>query len=140
MANRGVAPLDDSTLVGQFRLLYGDTQYTALDPVESGYGDYTELSDAEIEMFLSRGDDSISRAIGYYYLRLAGDAAKRSGVFKDYDLSVDLKARAQDLRASANDWFARADEEDAISGDSDVFVIADAPGSTTYRWVEGLYV
>jgi len=73
MTNRGVAPLDPETLVGQFRLLYGDTLWVELDPAEAGYGDYTELSDDEITMFLTLAGDSVPMAISVYFVRLAGD-------------------------------------------------------------------
>jgi hypothetical protein len=122
MANVGVYPLDPDTLVGQFRLAYGDTESVPLDPVQPGYQDYTELSDAEIEMFLAQGSNSINRAIGFYYLRMSGEAAKRSKSAKDYDLSLDLTKRAADLRETALFYFGQADASDAASEDAFIIV------------------
>ena len=122
MVNRGVAPADSSTDVGRFRYLYGDITYTDLDPVEAGYGDYSELSDSEIEVFLSVSDDSVSRAIGYYYLQLAGQAAKVAESVKDYDLQIDESKKSEAFRKAAMDWFDRADTDDLNS--EEAFVIA----------------
>lgn len=121
MTNRGVTPVDPDTLVGQFRNAYGDTQYVPLDPPELGYGDYTELSDDEIEGFLLQGSDNVNRAIGYYYIRLSGEASKLSKLTKDYDLTVDLTKRANDLRETAKIYFDAAAAEDVVSGATDLF-------------------
>lgn len=122
MVNRGIAPPDFNTAVGMFRAAYPDLNYVALDPPEIGYGDYEELSDTEIEGLLALGGDSVSRGIGFYYLQLSGAAAKRSKTVKDYDLSVDLTKRAADLRAIAQMYFDRADDEDTGLGE-DAFEI-----------------
>jgi hypothetical protein len=111
--NPGVYPLDPSTLVGQFRLYYGDTDSEPFNPVQPGIQNYTELSDAEIEMFLAQGGGDVTRAIGHYYWRLAGEAAKESKSVKDYDLQVDLTKRAAELRAIAQGYFDQADAADA---------------------------
>lgn len=127
MVNRGVAPLNPSTDVGKFRLAYGDTQYTDLDPPETGYGDYTELSDAEVEGFLESGG-SVPRGIGYYYLQLAGKAALTGRSVKDYDLAIDTRNRAADLRALAQYWFDLADGEDGSSEDAFMIVPTGSQG------------
>lgn len=126
--NPGAYPLDPDTPVGQFRVLYGDVYSTPYDPVEAGFQDYEELSDAEIEGFL-QGQTSIPRAIAYYYLSLSGQAAKQAKTVKDYDLSVDLTKRAADLRATAQVWFDQATAEDA-AGMEDAFEIV--PTGTNY--------
>lgn len=123
--NRGVYPLDPTSDVGKFRLLYGDVDSIPLVPPELGFQNYTELSDDEIDMFLAQGSESISRAIGFYYLRLSGDAAKQSKSIADYDLKVDTTKRAADLRAIAEMWFGRADDEDDLNGLTDIFDIFD---------------
>lgn len=133
MPNKGIAPLQPETPVGQFRLLYGDTNYTQMAPPEAGFGDYTFFSDLEIEIFLSQGDSSPSRGVGYAYLQLAGAAAIQSKSVKDYDLSVDLTKRAGELRATATEWFQRAEAEDALSGANDAFNLFDAFGSPSCR-------
>lgn len=123
MVNRGVAPLDPTTAVGQFRVYYGDVTYTELDPVEAGYGDYAELSDAEIESFLASANSSVYRAIGNYFAILAGNAAKVSQSVKDYDLSIDDSKRPAALLEAAKMWWGRADDEDTVAGGSDIFEI-----------------
>lgn len=115
--NLGVYPLEPETPVGTFRLVYGDTHSTPYDPVEPGFQNYDELSDAEIEAFLSAGGTSINRAIGYYYLSLAGAAAKSAKQIQDYDLKIDTTKRAADLRAIAQWWFDQADNDDEIAAE-----------------------
>lgn len=129
--NPGVAPLDPTSDVGRFRLLYGDTEYEAYDPPEPGMGNYDALSDAEIEGYIAAGEDSVTRGIGYYYLALAGRAAKESKSIADYDLRLDTTKRAGDLRAIAEMWMARADEEDETSGAGAYFDVV--PTGTSHR-------
>jgi hypothetical protein len=119
--NPGVYPLDPATLVGQTRVLFGDVYSTPYDPVEAGYQNYAELSDAEIEAYLATGGGVPARAIGYYYLSLSGTAAKESKSVKDQDLQVDLTKRAADLRAQAKYWFDLADAADGEAGGADFF-------------------
>lgn len=130
MPNRGVAPLDPTSPVGEFRNAYGDTQYVPLDPPEVGYGDYTELSDDEIEMFLGLGEGSIPRAISIYFVRLAGDAAKVGRNIKDHDLAIDNRQLYEGFLATARYWSDLADDEGA-----DFFVIAPTafPATGTSR-------
>lgn len=123
MVNRGIAPFDPTTPTGQFRVYYGDVTYSALTPPEAGYGDYTELSDAEIESFLASANDSVYRAIGNYFAILAGNAAKVSQSVKDYDLSIDDSKRPAALLDAAKMWWGRADDEDTVAGGSDIFEI-----------------
>ena len=113
MPNRGIAPPDLTTDVGQFRVLVGDAQYVELDPPEPGFQDFEKFSDAEIEGYLAQAEGSIPRAIGYAYLYLAGQAALTSTSVRDYDLQVDNTKRADGLIAIANMWFGKADEEGA---------------------------
>lgn len=135
--NPGVYPLDPLTPVGEFRLLYGDTESVPYDPVEPGYQNYEELSDEEIERFLEQGDGSVPRGIGYLYLAMAGQAAKESRTIKDYDLSVDLTKRAADLRAIAQMWFDRGDDDDNNSGLNDIFEVFDmAPRKCRHELAE----
>lgn len=115
--NPGVYPLDATSDTGKVRLMFGDTQSTAYDPVESGKQDYTLFSDDEIEAFLEVGE-TISGAVGWAYMQLAGEAARQSANIKDYDLQADLTKRSADLRAAAQFYF----DMDAASSD-DAFVI-----------------
>ena len=139
MSNPGVAPLNTATAVGQFRVRYGDTEYVPLSPVVAGEGDYTELSDSEIQLFLSVSRDSVPRAIADYYGTLAGLAAKKSMAVKDYDLSVDLKNQYKSLLETAAWWDARADAEDEFDGSAEILDIWDAPNQPEYDYpIEGM--
>lgn len=126
--NPGEWPLDPESSVGRFRLVYGDTESTPYSPVEQGFQNYEELSDAEITAFLSQGSGSVNRAIGYLYVAMSGQAAKMSRSVKDYDLSADLTKRAADLRATAQMWFDLADNDDLVSGE-DAFEIVTTGSS-----------
>ena len=125
-SNDGVYPLDPESKVGQFRVLIGDTEGEEYDPPEAGKRNYELFSDVEIEGLIAFAEDNVSRAIGNGYLTLAGQAAKESRSVKDFDLSIDLTKRAQDLRLVAQQWFDRADKEQESS--EDAFEIADLAG------------
>lgn len=126
--NPGVVPIDPETAVGRFRILSGDTSFVKYNPDEAGYGNFTYFSDAEIEGYLAIYPESLSRAIGNAYLTLASSAAIHSQSIKDYDLAVDTTKRSADLRAIAQMWFDRADDEDAASGGADIFDTFDMSG------------
>lgn len=102
--NRGVAPPDLTTLVGQVRALLGDVEYTNYDPPQPGFGRYRLMSDIEIEGFLLNSDDSVEGAVYFAYLQMAGAAAMESKEVKDFDLSVNTTKRATDLRLIAQMW------------------------------------
>lgn len=126
--NPGRYPIDPSSEIGMFRYAYGDTSSTAYDPVYPGYQNYSELSDAEIQGFLLSSDGSVNRAIGRYYMQLAGKAALAGRSVKDHDLQIDTRNRASDLRALAEYWFGLADEDDAGSDDAFLIVPTGATG------------
>lgn len=112
--NPGVAPLDPTTPVGQVRLNLGDTEYVPLDPAVEGQGSYNSFSDAAIEAFLTAGRDSVLRATGRAVHQLALFAAmEESRSIKTDDLSIGESKRAHNLRLLAQDWFDRADADDA---------------------------
>ena len=121
--NKGIAPPELDTPVGQFRALVGDVTSVPLTPPDPGFGEYEKFSDVEIEGYLAQGEGSISRAVGFSYLYLAGQAAMESTSVKDYDLSVDLTKRAGDLRATAQMWFDRADKEDSDASDEGFSIV-----------------
>lgn len=123
--NPGQWPVDLSSDVGQFRALVGDLNAEPYDPDEPGHRNFEKFSDAEIEGYIAAGGGSIPRAIGFSYLYLAGQAAVDSRQVKDYDLQVDTTKRAADLRAIAQFWFDRADEDDNASGVNDIFETFD---------------
>jgi len=118
MTNTGIAPYDPSTPVGRVRVITGDVVYGT---PSAGFAEYEMFSDEEIEAFLVESDDNILRAAGFGYLALSGRASLQAKTVKDYDLSVDLKAVAAELRKQADDLFKRADEKDGRDGVSDVF-------------------
>lgn len=113
----GAYPLDASSNVGKYRLLLGDVNGTAYEPDEPGRANYSVLSDAEIETFVSHGGDSVTKGLAYYYLRLAGAAAQESASIQDQDLRVDLTKKSADLRALAQFWLDQGDNDDAISAE-----------------------
>lgn len=133
--NKGIAPFQPDTEVGQFRALAGDTQYVPLVPAEAGYGDYTFWSDDEITAFLA-SSDSLPWAIYYAYLQAASTAAAQSVTIKDFDLQVDLSKRADGLRAIAALWLSRAQDEDAVAGE-DAFEIVSTGRSCSGFIPEG---
>jgi len=112
MTNRGIAPLDPNSDVGQLRLIIGDTEYVELDP---GYGDYNNFSDAELQGFVVAGGGSITRASGYAYLRFAALAAANAISWRSDDLAVDSKLVASEYRLLARIAFEQADNEDDLS-------------------------
>lgn len=114
MANRGVAPLDPNTDVGELRLLIGDTEYVPLVPPEEGIGDYNNFSDDELNGFLTAGGGSITRASGYAYLRLAALSAAGAISWRSDDLAVDTKLIASEYRLLARIAFEQADNEDDL--------------------------
>lgn len=119
--NIGIAPPELDTPVGEFRVLYGDTAFEELDPPQPGLGNYTNLSDAEIKVYLKQGRDNPKRALGYLMLSLSAEAAAKSKTVKDYDLMVDLTRRSGDYRRLAEQWFGLADEDDTSTGSDDIF-------------------
>jgi hypothetical protein len=121
MTNIGVAPYDPSTPVGKVRVLTGDVNYGT---ITAGEAEYELFSDTEIDAFLVAGEDNVLRAAGFGYLALAGRASVDAKSVKDYDLSVDLKSRADKLQAQAKFFFTQADEKDARDGVQDVFELA----------------
>lgn len=131
--NRGATPPDFTTNVGKFRRNTNDITYVALDPVEAGFGDYTHSSDAEIESFLVDGRDSVSRALGEYYLVLASQAAEIAENIKDYDLQDDSRKVYEAYMDVSQRWFDKAREEDIASGDEDFM---DSFGFGEDEWID----
>lgn len=116
--NRGVAPADPSTPVGQLRYLIGDTDYEALEPPETGYGDFANFSDDELTGFITAGGGSVVRASGYAYLRFAALSASGAISWRSDDLSVDSKQVASEYRLLAKMAFDQADTDDAAGASS----------------------
>lgn len=122
MANKGIAPVDLTTQVGQLRSALKDTEYTELVPAQAGYGHYTNFSDLELEGLLARAGGSSLRATGFAYLELAAQAAAQAVDWASDDQRVTLSKRASALKEIAALWLERADAEDASAG-SDFFAV-----------------
>lgn len=108
-------------------MLTNDTQYDEYEPVEPGVGNFSTWSDAVIEAYIESSPDNMPRAVGFAILGLALTAAKESKTVKDYDLQVDLSKRSADLRATATQWFTRADAQDRAA--ADIFEVFDTFGT-----------
>lgn len=132
--NKGIAPADLTTQVGQLRSALKDTEYTALSPVEAGYGNYTNFSDFELEGLLARAGGSSLRATGFAYLELAAQAAAEAVDWASDDQRVTLSKRASALKEIAALWLERADAEDALGG-ADYFAV-EYPFGTPYDEVQ----
>lgn len=115
MSNRGVAPLDPNTDVGQLRLMIGDTEYVDLVPPEVGYGDYNNFSDDELGGFIAAGGGSITRGSGYAYIRLAALTAAGAISWRSDDLAIDSKQIASEYRLLARVAFEQADNEEDLN-------------------------
>lgn len=122
--NRGVAPPNMATPVGQVRALLGDVEYTEYDPSQPGFGMYKKMSDLEIEGFLARSDNSPEGALYYVWLQVAGDAAFASRVVKDLDLQVDTTKRSGEFLAIALQW-----KDSWTQSTADIFEVFDLGGS-----------
>lgn len=118
MANRGVAPLDPNTLVGQFRIAAGDAEYKEFQPTEFGYGDYAIWSDAEIEAYLRLAGDKLPRAIAIGYRQLAASWVSLGATIKTDDLTYSSKD-------TVGQWIQLADYWDKIANDSDASSVDD---------------
>jgi hypothetical protein len=115
MANLGVAPPNFSTTVGNFRLLANDLYFVPTNPVVAGLGDYTLFSDNEIDAYLIL-QSNVYCAVGLAYMGLANTAARQAESIKDFDLAIDSRQKAEQLRAQADAFFNLADKADADSG------------------------
>lgn len=120
--NKGVAPPDFTTQVGQLRSALKDTAWVELAPPEAGYGNYPQFSDLELEGLLARAGGSSLRATGFAYLELAAQAASQAVDWASDDQRVTLSKRATALTAVAALWLERADAEDAAAG-ADFFAV-----------------
>lgn len=112
MSNKGVAPPDYSTPVGQFRALIGDTEWHELVPAEEGFGDYAFYGDDAIEGLLAVYPN-IKRAAAQALRTIAASQALLLKKWSTDDLSVDGAAIAEALRKLAAGLDEQADNEDS---------------------------
>lgn len=115
--NRGIAPPDPATQVGQFRFTAGDSSYTELDPPEVGFGDYAIWSDDEINSFLTVADGNLARAIAIAYRQMAAMWASTGASIKTDDLSYAAKDSVANWISLADYWDKVADDQDANAVD-----------------------
>ena len=118
MTNKGVAPIDPTTPVGQVRINLGDIASVPLDPAEEGYADYANYGDAELEAFLASAADSVPRATGMAYLQLAATYAVAGRSIKTDDLAINTTSRGSDLLAIAQSWLKEAVVQDTAAAAS----------------------
>lgn len=115
MANSGIAPADPTTAVGATRYLIGDTVSVPLVPAVTGSEDYAYFSDVTLGTFLQRGYHNPLMAAGFAFLQLAAGAALQSVTVETSGMKADLTKRAADLRAVANSFFERANDEERLT-------------------------
>lgn len=112
MSTIGVAPPDFTDVVGQFRLLVGDTNAT---DISQGQGTYALFSDEEINGYLLL-DSNLYRAVAMGLTSLGNQAAAEAETIKDYDLQVDRRQKAEQYREQAKAMLERAQMAD-LDGD-----------------------
>lgn len=128
MANRGVAPLDPQTPVGQLRALLRDTSFGPLTPPEAGFGNYAVFSDVDLAVYLAQNPDSLNRAAGEAIRSLALEVAAGERSVKTDDLAVDLRGRGKSLMEIAQSFFDDADAAEAASA-ADFFQVVPFPAT-----------
>lgn len=112
MSTQGATPPDYGTDLGKLRLIIGDAVAVPLDPPQAGQGAYTYFSDDDLTAFLNV-EDGVFRAAGLAYASLAAQAANEAQLTKDFDLTLDMRQKAERLQAQSLWFYARADELDA---------------------------
>lgn len=127
MANVGIAPLDPNSTIGQIRNAIGDGIYVELNPPQEGFGDYQWFSDGEISVCSLLGGDSMLRAVGHAYLKMASILGLKERAVADLDLKLDAKGRAAQYRLLAETCFEQADLADKRDA-NDIFDGIDFAG------------
>lgn len=141
MPNRGVAPADTSTAVGQFRVDVGDTDSVALVPAETGFGDYQYFSDLELQSALdATGGVPSNAGMAFMYRKLAAILTLKAVNIQTDDLKYASEQRAEIMRKLANDFQTAADT--GVSN-SDIFEVFPTVGSHRHdelaEWPTGCY-
>lgn len=138
MTNLGVAPPDSDTEIGQLRIDLGDTNFVALNPVVSGFGDYDWMSDVEIDRLIDSADGNLKRAEAYGLDKLSRYLTLSASSIQTDDLRIQTIDRAKLMRELAKDAHAEADRIDEAAA-SDLFEVIPFGGyenQHTKTWPE----
>lgn len=130
MTNKGVAPADLTTPVGQLRVNLGDLSYVELEPPEPGFGDFANYSDAELEAFLTSANDNVATATGFAYMQLAAVYAVSGRDIKTDDLAISTKSRGSDLLQVAKSWLAEGAAQNAQDAVDYIDIVTPYPRPT----------
>jgi len=137
LPNKGVAPVDTSTAVGQFRVDVGDTGSVALDPTETGFADYTYFSDLELQSALdATGGVPSNAGMAFMYRKLAGILALKAQNIQTDDLRYASEQRAEIMRKIAKDF---QDAADTGAANADIFEIFPTVPVELAEWPYGCY-
>lgn len=121
MPNRGIAPIDPTSPVGQVRLLLGDTDATNL---ANDQGEYLYYSDTEITGLLAMYGDNPKRTAARALRTIAASQTLLLKKFTSADVAVDMPAAAKELRLLADALEKEANDGDDRAGLGEVFQIA----------------
>lgn len=133
-SNIGVYPFNPASLVGNVRVLIGDTDPTQIDPPLGISGSYLFYSDTEIEAILALYGDDPRLAAARMLISIAGSQALLLKKWSTDDLSVDGAAIAEALRKLAKDL---RDEVAAGVAMEDIFEISYPGSNADVLWPEG---
>ena len=124
MSKIGAYPVDPTSSVGKFRIMAGDSEGTPIipePPAEPTTAEYAIWSDAEIEVLILQGSNSVAKAISMGYMQLAAQAASQSVNIRTDDLSNNTTSRSGEFLKLAQYW-ADIAEQQAADGFDVVFV------------------
>ncbi len=131
--NRGVTPIDTSTLPGLVRLLVGDTDPAPLDPVEEGYGEYAWYSDEELDALGLLHDDSPKRVAIWVLSTVAINLGLRLRKWTSEDLQVDGPAIASGIEKTIA-RLSKEVERDEMKGEAMFDVVEPDAGGRAFWW------
>jgi len=141
LPNKGVAPVDTNTAVGQFRVDVGDTDSVPLDPTEAGFADYTYFSDLELQSALdATGGVTSNAGMAFMYRKLAAILSLKAQNIQTDDLKYASEQRAEIMRKIAKDFQDAAENGLAATDIFDIFpTIGSARHNELAEWPNGCY-